>query len=144
MSDGFMLSAAFDASSLAAFAHFSNFQNFLEPEMSVAMQKIGDLLVQTMQANTETAFKAPTGQLASSISDQLSGPMEVIISVDVPYANRLEYGFGPGGSAATDSLGRTYHNPPEPYANPALQASEEQIALLMDEALSAAFIDMGV
>lgn len=144
MANGFMLSAAFDPSSLAAITQFSNFSSFLEPEMSAAMQQIGDLLVQTMQANTETAFKNPTGQLASSIMAQMNGPMEVIVSVGVPYANRLEYGFGPGGSAMTDSLGRTYHQKEEPYANPALQASEEQIALMMDEAISAAFIAMGV
>lgn len=139
-----LLDIAFDAASLSAMANFSNFSSFLDPEMSATMEQIGELLVQAMQANTETAFKNPTGQLRDSITAQMQGPMEVVIDVDVPYAQRLEYGFGPGGSPQADSLGRIYHNPPEPYAQPALLASEDQIALMMDDALSQAFIKMGV
>ncbi len=118
MADEPLISAAFDSSSLAAMAHFSNFSSYLVPET--------------------------TGELADTVTAQLSGPMEVIVSVGAPQAKRLEYGFGPGGSEMADSLGRIYHQKEEPYANPALQTSEEQIALIMDEKLSAAFIAMGV
>jgi hypothetical protein len=138
-----LLDIAYDAASLSAIANFSNFQNYLTPEMSAAMEKIGELLVPAVQTNTWTAFKNPTGELASKITAQMAGPMEVIIDVDAPQARRLEYGFGPGGSAQADSLGRIYHNPPEPYAQPALDANEDQIAQMMDDALSAAFIAMG-
>jgi len=144
MADEPLISAAFDSSSLAAMAHFSNFSSYLVPEMSAGMQQIGDLLVAAVQANTWTAFQHPTGELADTVTAQLSGPMEVIVSVGAPQAKRLEYGFGPGGSEMADSLGRIYHQKEEPYANPALQTSEEQIALIMDEKLSAAFIAMGV
>src|SRR2546423_538301 len=99
-----LLDIAYDAASLSAIANFSNFQNYLTPEMSAAMEKIGELLVPAVQANTWTAFKNPTGELASKITAQMAGPMEVIIDVDAPQARRLEYGFGPGGSPQADSL----------------------------------------
>lgn len=139
-----LIDIAYDTASLNAIANFSNFSNFLAPEMSAAMEQIGELLVQAVQANTWTAFKNPTGELADTVTAQLAGPMEVIIGVGAPQARRLEYGFGPGGSPQADSLGRIYHNPPEPYAQPVLLASEDQIAQMMDDALSAAFIAMGV
>ena len=137
-----LLTIGYDTSSLAAIAHFSNFQGYLEPPMQAAMAQIGNLLVPAVQAQTWIAFKNPLGGLADTVTAQLNGPMEVVINVGAPQAMRLEYGFGPGGSEMTDSLGRVYHQEEEPYAQPALVASEDQIAPFMDDALTAAFIAM--
>jgi hypothetical protein len=137
MADG-LINVAFDAASLGIIDHLGQFGTFLEPQMSAAMSKIGDLLVTATEANTWTAFQHPTGNLASHIAAQLQGPLEVIITVDVPYAWRLEAGF-----VGTDSLGRNYNEAAEPYAMPALVASEDEILVIVGLAAAETFALIG-
>jgi hypothetical protein len=135
---GPLLNVAYDPASLGLIAKFSNFANYLNPEMSAAMEQIGELIVPAAQANTWTAFQHPTGKLSDAIGFQLVSPMEVVITVDVPYAWRLEMGYH-----AADSLGRLYDESAEPYAEPALLSSEDQIMMLMGNAAAEAFAVMG-
>jgi len=137
MADG-LINVAFDAASLGIIDHLGQFGTFLEPEIASAMTKIGDLLVAAAEANTWTAFQNPTGHLASQIAAQLQGPLEVIITVDVPYAWRLEEGFH-----GADSLGRVYDEVAEPYAMPALMANEDEIMVIVGLATAEAFASMG-
>ncbi|MYW43052.1 HK97 gp10 family phage protein [Streptomyces sp. SID161] len=56
------------------------------------------------------------------------------IGTDLPYGRRLEFGF-----SGTDSLGRTYNQPPFPHVQPALgfigQTLLAQMRLALTEAL---------
>jgi hypothetical protein len=56
------------------------------------------------------------------------------IGTDLPYGRRLEFGF-----TGTDSLGRSYHQPPFPHVQPALpylgQILMAQMRLAVAEAL---------
>ncbi len=134
MAEEGLINVGYDASSFATIARFAQFQHYLETEMSAVLPQIGGLLVQTTQDNTWTAFQNPTGNLAGNITYQLTGPMSLEVVVNVPYAWRLEAGFD-----GADSLGRIYNNPAEPYAGPALTASEDQIVTMMGTGAANAF-----
>lgn len=136
---GPLISAGFDPASLGAIANLTQFSRFLDPEMSSALDEVGKLLVQSAVANTWEVFANPTGKLADAISYALNGPMEVIITVDVPYAWRMEEGFH-----GADSLGRIYDEEGKPYAMPALVANEDQITQIMSNAAADAIAAMGV
>ncbi len=129
-----LINVGYDASSFATIARFAQFQHYLETEMSAVLPEVGALLVQTTQDNTWTAFQNPTGNLAGNIAYQLTGPMSLEVVVNVPYAWRLEMGYH-----GADSLGRIYDNPAEPYAGPALEMSQDQIAIMMGTGAGNAF-----
>jgi HK97 gp10 family phage protein len=76
----------------------------LSPEMNAAMRLIGESVAQ------KASDLAPrlTGALAASISAHATGPSEVEIVADVPYAAFVEYG--------------TSDTEPAPYLRPALEA----------------------
>ena len=48
--------------------------------------------------------------------------VEVKVGTNVPYARRIEFGF-----TGTDSLGRTYNQPPRPYLRPAMEQTRSQV-----------------
>lgn len=77
------------------------------------------------EAEAKTDAPAKTGRLRDSIhtgtvtdEDQRQ---ELSVSPDTPYAHRIEFGF-----IGTDSLGRNYHQAPEPYMRPAFDAKEDE------------------
>lgn len=54
----------------------------------------------------------------------------VYVGTDVEYARRIEFGFdGP------DALGRTYHQPAQPYLRPALDENQAAVQREVGEAL---------
>lgn len=110
------------------------FEALLTPEMAIAMQKSGDMIVVSAKENTWVVFQNPTGELADSIVPLLVSPYELQIEVGVPYAARLEYGF-----TGADSLGRVYNEAPESYLQPAIVANEQGILELFDTAVIDAF-----
>ena len=55
---------------------------------------------------------------------------EVLVGTNVVYARRIEYGF-----SGTDSLGRSYNQPPHPYLRPAMDEKKEAVAKEIGEAL---------
>ncbi|GAC1665350.1 MAG: hypothetical protein PVS3B3_36850 [Ktedonobacteraceae bacterium] len=134
-----MFSMSFDQASLSQLAQIYGWKTFLTNSVGTAIQQSGDLLTQAAQANTESAFKSPTGALRDSIAPVMTSPWEVQIGVGVAYGPRLEFGFGPNGSAATDSLGRTYHNPAEPYMTPAFNDNQQAVLQLIDQAILNSF-----
>lgn len=133
-----LLNVAFDETSMAAISHFADFPSVFQTQMGAAMLEIGDLVVQLAQQNTWEVFANPTGDLAESISAQLVSPVEVIITVGVPYGRRLEMGF-----FGADSLGRVYNEEAKPYAGPALEEAQDQIAVLMGNAMAETFAELG-
>ncbi len=66
-----------------------------------------------------------------------------MFSAKVPYGARLEFGFGPNGSEATDSLGRRFHNPAEPYLTPAFNNNQQQVLQSLDQAILVALERIG-
>jgi len=60
-----------------------------------------------------------TGNLRSSLSHLVAHPI-VRVGTLVEYAARIEYGY-----SGTDSRGRTYHQPAQPYLRPALAHKTE-------------------
>lgn len=133
-----MLGLSLDAKSLAEIVRMASFPIFLGEETQIAMHQAGDIITAQMQANTWTAFQHPTGQLASMIAPTEISPYEVQIGVDAPQAHRLEAGFH-----GADSLGRVYDQAAEPYAQPALDAKEFEVLMLIDEAAQRAFMKIG-
>lgn len=72
----------------------------------------------------ETAAKqnAPvlTGNLRRSIHSEQLNALEAAVGTDVVYARRIEYGFN-----GADSLGRVYHQTPQPYMRPAFDENKD-------------------
>lgn len=137
MTDDALVSAGFDQSAFGAIARMAGFNAVLQGEMPPIMSRIGDLIVYAMVINTWASFANPTGALAGTISSSPNGPMEVDITVGVPYAWRMEEGFH-----GTDSLGRIYNQEGIPYAVPALTDNEDKIAQVMSEGMANVFAAM--
>lgn len=133
-----LVSVAFDPKTLMIAENFLHFASFLDVEMAVAMQEIATLLQNTAIDNTWSAFKNPTGELASNVVGVVVGPYEADLQVNAPQAWRLEAGF-----VGADSLGRVYNNAPEPYAMPAVVSNEDAIIQLTEEAMFSAFDKAG-
>lgn len=138
-----MFSANFDQRSLAAIAQMYQFSTFLEPEVASAMQKAGQLVQASAQENAMTVFDNPTSELSGSIQSISESPWEVTIGTNSPYGRRWELGFGPGGSAMADSLGRVYHEHEKPYMQPALDSNTQAVLVLIDDAIMATFVRIG-
>jgi len=134
-----LLDIQFDPSSMASIARLLSFDLMLEEEMAPSMEEAGQIVTEAAQANTWTAFQNPIGKLAGSIEPVIVSPMEVGISVGVPYGFRREYGF----VGMTDSLGRVGTDPAEPYAGPALDANADKVMELMDLAIERTWIRVG-
>lgn len=74
-----------------------------------------------------------TGTYRRSLHPLSESPTEVRVGTDLVYARRLEYGF-----SGTDSLGRTYNQPPGGYAR---RAADTQRDAAIRE-IGAAFADL--
>lgn len=72
-----------------------------------------------IKAGAQQRVPVDTGALRDSIEvvalEQDSGAVLIGIGSPLPYARRIEFGFN-----GQDSLGRTYHQPAQPYLRPAL------------------------
>lgn len=123
---------SFDPASLQELVRLQGVSALLDPGITAALTKAGQVLVEAAQANTWTAFRNPTGQLAGSIYFYVVSPTEVAVAVGVPYGHRREYSFkGP------DSLGRMFPNDPaEPYLQPAVDAHTQDVADIMAAAVN--------
>jgi hypothetical protein len=131
----------FDPGSLAELTRLEGFGALLDPQITAALTKAGELIVTTARANTWAVFANPTGQLADSIYFWVVSPTEVDIAVGVPYGRRRELGF----SGMTDSIGRYYpYDPGKPYAEPAVEEDSPLIEMLISEAVYMAFGEVGV
>lgn len=133
-----MFTLSFDQKSLSEIAQFYGWKTFLTDSVGVAMKQAGDLIVQTAQDNTWSAFQNPTGSLSDSIQSIPDSSWEVQVGVGEPYAARLEFGFH-----GADSLGRVYDQNAEPYLQPAMDANSQAILQLIDEAVLTAWSQMG-
>lgn len=79
----------------------TQFEETLKFALTIAGMESGDLVISVAQGKMD--FKNPTGQFKNSLQNSpLDAYTEQIYS-DLPYGNRLEWGF-----MGTDSLGRYY------------------------------------
>lgn len=86
---------------------------------TAVVKKHGQLLLTTVKAKASgrPGPNAPTGDYRRSWNLKIkSSPRQLSANVGTnkPQGRRLEYGF-----VGTDSLGRTYNQPPYPHAGPA-------------------------
>jgi hypothetical protein len=129
-----LISTLFDSESIEAIHKLLSFDSQMRSQLDAALKDIGELVVQTAVSNTWTAFKNPTGELASTIQYLISGTMELVVGSNSPYSRRLEEGF-----TGTDILGRSYNQPAEPYLLPAVISNEDKIAELLYQYISNGF-----
>lgn len=82
------------------------------------LEQAGEIILDAAEPNVPYR----TGALRESghVGKQESGghSAEVSVIYDKPYSARIEYGF-----FGTDSLGRTYHQPAQPYLRPAIAST---------------------
>jgi HK97 gp10 family phage protein len=100
----------------------------IEAAMREAMLDVG------MDIANDARPRAPfvTGSLRRSIQvKERDG--EILVGSDLPYAARIEYGF-----RGTDSRGRSYNQPPQPYLRPAFDENRNRARQAMADALVAA------
>ena len=136
-----LIDIAYEPKSLKRLGNMLSVHSFLAPELSSTMRQVGDIVVAAAVANTWEVFEDPTGELASTIKAMLSGPYEVTIGSDSPYAMRRELGF----MGMTDSLGRgPYDDPAKPYMQPALDDNVSQIDIMISDAVARAMANMGL
>jgi hypothetical protein len=124
-----------DPQSLSEITQLQGFAGLLNPAVQKGLEESGILLVNTTVANTWNVFANPTGKLADSIYFYVISPTEVAVAVGVPYGQRRERGF----SGMTDALGRYYPNDPaKPYAQPAVDQTQQEIQEIMEMAVNSA------
>ncbi|HTJ49442.1 MAG TPA: hypothetical protein VL443_08330 [Cyclobacteriaceae bacterium] len=136
---GEFVSVSLDQSSISFVKDLARFQTFLDPMLSEKLQAIAEIISNAAVTNTWSAFQNPTGLLASTIEIIRTSSLSIEIGSDSPYARRLELGFN-----GTDSLGRTYNNPAEPYLTPALDENSDLAMQEMMNAVTDAFALMGI
>lgn len=125
----------FDSGSLSEVTQLQGFAGLLNPAVQEGLTEGGTLLVNATVANTWSVFANPSGKLADSVYFYVISPTEVAVAVGVPWAQRRERGF----SGMTDSLGRYYpHDPAKPYAEPAVDQTQQEIAEIMEMAVNTA------
>jgi len=91
----------------------------LEVEMAALVSHYGQLMNTSIKAHASgrPGPNAPTGDYRRSWAHQVTsegGTVKSTNGTNKPQARRLEFGF-----TGTDSLGRTYDQPPYPHAGPA-------------------------
>lgn len=74
-------------------------------------------------ASWRVTYRDTSGRFASG-----AGVASASVWTDAPQANRLEYGF----YGMTDSLGRTFHQPPYPHIGPAVDQVEDRMERQLD------------
>ena len=121
---GNMIDTALTASALVAMNAAKRNAPFITSNLkrSIHVERTGAGLE---QPTTGTKIGAPAGRHV------------VAVGTNVVYARRVEYGF-----AGTDRLGRTYHQPAQPYVRPALDenvgAMRREFAAALGDLLRAA------
>ena len=130
----------FSPQSLKEISQFYGFNIMTSPEFQSALHAGAEQIVAAAQANAQSVFANPNGNLADSISAQPESMYEIQITVGVAYGRRREYGF----SGMTDSLGRHFlHDPAKPYLKPALDSSQQEVLSALDAGAEAALNRLG-
>lgn len=128
MSNLFSIEAAPDA--LREIARFAGIPALLDPTVQDAMARGAKIFVQSSRDHMH--WKKSSGALSNSMYQVADSPYEIIIGSDLPYAGRRDRGFdGP------DSLGRVYHDQGAFFLEDAIEEKEQDVLILVDEALFA-------
>ena len=129
----------FDSNSASAIAKLFKYKEYLNIEMGTALTDIGPIVTAAAVSNTWSAFKKPTGQLASTLQFAVMSPEEIDFGATSPYSRRMEEGF----MGLTDSLGRTFNEAAEPYLVPAIVSNGDMITTKLGDAVTQAINDAG-
>ncbi len=131
--------------------HFNRLSIQLDRAVGSAVSNTGTWLHAQISANADTGNHAPglphipgtgpgpnvaTGDYVRSIALEVTeaGSAHVAtVSTNLPQARRLEFGF-----VGTDSLGRSYRQPPYPHWRPALFLAHAVLDREMSRALASA------
>lgn len=132
------INIAFDEATLNAIVRFKQFPSALTEAINYGLEEAGELLAQDIENETWLVFANPMGRLADSIGAALIGPMKEEVSVNVPYAWRMERGFH-----GADSLGRVYDQDGKPYAEPTLNNDTDEILELVSDSINNLFAQIG-
>jgi hypothetical protein len=93
---------------------------------------------QAMANDIKAIAPYKTGTYRRSIhveeSDNMGQPV-VYVGTDLPYGRRLEYGF----NNMTDSLGRTYHQLPQPHFRPVIDTEMPKYVAIINGELASSF-----
>jgi hypothetical protein len=95
--------------------------------LKAMMNHEGTLLMMRIKANASgrPGPNVVTGRYRASwriVADRVPGGARVTIGTEAPQGRRLEFGF-----VGTDSLGRTFNQPPFPHVGPAVQQAEQDL-----------------
>lgn len=112
-----------DQNTLVQIARLSHSDERMEIAIMNALDRSIDIVATEAEDYMDTVFMNATGQMSGSLQKQLNSPKEAQVWSEIPYAQRLHFGF----SGKTDSLGRYY-----PYW-PAYYWADEAVALAYDE-----------
>lgn len=106
--------------------------------VSATVRHEGALLRSLIQANA-SGRPGPniiTGRYHASwrvVAQRIAGGAQVTVGTEAPQGPRLEFGF-----VGTDSLGRTYDQPPFPHVGPAVDEISKKMPLVMKRAIGEA------
>lgn len=113
--------------------HFAGMAATITGRVTVAVERTGLFMVGRIQANA-SGRPGPRHVFGDykrswSVTMDTSDPARptALVGTNAPQALRLEYGF-----FGTDSLGRTYRQPPFPHVEPAAEDTERQFIKELD------------
>lgn len=100
--------------------------SYLKAAVTAGMMPIQNQVIENAPRLTSTYVRSIHNEIT------IAEPMhcEGVIGTNSPYAMRLEFGFND-----TDSLGRTYHQPPQPHWRPAFDERKADAVQEMGDSL---------
>lgn len=107
----------------------------LQARTRAAVQQFAPLLAERIQtaASGRPGPNIVSGELYGSVQVSYEGGEwgEATVGTSTPYARRLEYGF-----YGTDSIGRTYAQPPYPFFSRAVEGSQSEFISVLERAIN--------
>jgi hypothetical protein len=100
---------------------------FRDGNFKASVEALNAVMAPELQRMVQARAPRRTGAYANSITAEAHG-LSISAGTSAPQADRLEYGF-----TGVDSLGRHYHQSPQPHFRPALDAFQEIYALRLAE-----------
>jgi len=126
------LSLTYDPMMTQVASNLSNWQALSQADLQTAMGQALTLLQTNAQSSMH--WKAPTGNLESSLVTVIDSPMQGRMGTNVVYAARRNYGF----SGMSDKLGRYFANDPGSfYMESAITLSQSAIQAIFAQAAQA-------
>ena len=101
-------------------------QRYLEAAVNAGLQPINNQAIENAPKVTTTLARSIHTEIVESRPTYCEGAS----GTNLDYARRIELGYND-----TDSLGRTYHQPAQPYLRPAFDEKKDEAVAEMSDAL---------